>query len=228
MKRTISIILVLFSVMIVFSACSGKVSNYTIDEHIFRITKRIKLSDSKWRFPDGETYESFEVYPIYNQNEELKFFMVEFEPYSFRFIHVRNEPPFLISFIYPNKSMYVVSQDIYNRDDPWVRYIANENGSDLSQIVPFLPSGKRGELILDKNGEIVTYDNSPFYVSKNMEEKKYLLKTDCSYEYICAIKKDGKFLNLISGETIDYAETYNSKQNATLLVRFIADRRSDL
>ena len=62
----------------------------------------------------------------------------------------------------------------------------------------------------------------------NMEEKKYLLKTDCSYEYICAIKKDGKFLNLISGETIDYAETYNSKQNATLLVRFIADRRSDL
>ena len=221
MKRKISIVLLLFSIIYLFSGCGRKVNYYTIDEHIFRITKRVESRDSKWGFPDGETYESFEVYPVYNQYEDLQFFLVEFEPYNFLFISVRDEPPLLLSFLY---SMYLVSRSIYTKDDPWARYVVDENGEELYQTVRSVPSNKRGEFITDENGEIILHDKSPFYVSGDLNERKYMLKTDRIDEYICAVKKDGKFFNLISGETIDYAETYNSKQNATLEVRFIADR----
>ena len=45
------------------------------------------------------------------------------------------------------------------------------------------------------------YDNSPYYECNYMEERKYLLQTNVDEEYVCAIKKNDVYLNLISGET---------------------------
>ena len=47
MKRVISVILVLISVVIVFSGCGRKISNYSIEEHIQRILKKGFLAKTK-------------------------------------------------------------------------------------------------------------------------------------------------------------------------------------
>ena len=75
---------------------------------------------------------------------------------------------------------------------------------------------------------MIIYDKSPYFVTGNTNEKKYLLETELSYEFICAVKKGGKFLNLISGLYLEDLESYKSEEEATIMVRYIADRQFDL
>ena len=231
MKRILTNILaflLLFCMGITFTGCNKNIDDFSIEEHIQRFTERIEKRDLKWGYPEGETYQNFEVYPVYDANEELKYFLVEFEPYGFVFIYIKDEPPILTSFLYANKSMYVVSADLYGKKNPWTPYTRDKNSPKLPSLIEGWESTKKGDLILDENGEMIIYDKSPYFVTGNIDEKKYLLETDCSYEFICAVKKDGKFINLISGLYLDNLENYNSEEEATIVTRYIADRRFDL
>ena len=223
MKRMISVILVLISVVIVFSGCGRKVSNYSVEEHIQRISERVR--NTTWLIDD---FEDFDVYPLYDKDEKLKFFLLEFNPHGFGFIFVQDEPPVLTSCLYAHKSMYIVSANYYYKEQTWFRYVADKNGPPLSDFVEGAPSSKKGTPIFDEKGEIIKYDKSPYYVSGNVNEKKYVFETEVSYEYICAVKKDEKFINLISGTELPDADSYDSMENATLLIRGIASRRFDL
>lgn len=223
MKRVISVILVLISVVIVFSGCGRKVSNYSVEEHIQRISERVR--NTTWLIDD---FEDFDVYPLYDKDEELKFFLLEFNPHGFGFIFVQDEPPVLTSCLYAHKSMYIVSANYYYKEQTWFRYVADKNGPSLSDFVDGASSSKKGTPIFDEKGEIIKYDKSPYYVSGNVNEKKYIFETDDSSEFICAVKKDGKFINLISGTELPDVDSYDSIENATLYGKIIANRRFDL
>ena len=223
MKRAISVILVLISVVIVFSGCGRKVSNYSVEEHIQRISERVR--NTTWLIDD---FEDFDVYPLYDKDEKLKFFLLEFNPHGFGFIFVQDEPPVLTSCLYAHKSMYIVSANYYYKEQTWFRYVADKNGPPLSDFVEMAPSSKKGTPIFDEKGEIIKYDKSPYYVSGNVNEKKYVFETEDSSEFICAVKKDEKFINLISGTELPDADSYDSIENATLYGKIIANRRFDL
>lgn len=223
MKRIISVILALISVLIVFSGCGRKVSNYSVEEHMQRISERVR--NTTWLIED---FEDFDVYPLYGKDEKLKFFLLEFNPHGFVFIFVQDEPPVLMSCLYAHKSMYIVSADYYYKEETWFRYVADKNGPPLSDFVERAPSAKKGTPIFDAKGEIIKYDKSPYYVSGNVNEKKYVFETEVSSEFICAVKKGGKFINLISGTELPDADSYNSIENATLYGKIIANRRFDL
>ena len=223
MKRVISVILVVISVVIVFSGCGRKVSDYSVEEHIQRISERVR--NHKWIIED---FEDFDVYPLYDKDEKLKFFLLEFNPHGFVFIFVQDEPPILTSCLYAHKSMYIASANYYYKKQTWFRYVADKNGPSLFDFVEEADSSKKGTPIFDEKGEIIKYDKSPYYISGNVNEKKYIFKTEDSSEFICAVKKDEKFINLISGTELPDTDSYDSKENATLLVIGIASRKFDL
>ena len=68
---------------------------------------------------------------------------------------------------------------------------------------------------VDENGERIYYAKSPYYVTNNINEKKYLLDAGSCYG-ICAIKKDGDFINLISGQKIN-----NIREEIGLKIQFL-------
>ena len=213
MKKLFSLFMTcIFTVCIVFTftSCEIQVSDYTVEEHIQRITERVKNSDYTWGFPEGETYQDFAVYPLYNQDDELTKFLIEFEPYGFVLVLAKNA----LNGLYFRTSMYLVYHPCYGKECPWTPYIANANGPDLSCIVETVTPGARGELILDEKGEVIKYFKSPYYVTGNINEKKYLLKTDNGDIY--AVKKDGEFINLVSGVGFAEEEEYDREDHSVL------------
>ena len=225
MKKLVSSILTflfLFCIGINFASCSKNIDDFSEEEHIQRITERIEKANANWGYPEGENYQDFEVYPLYNKNEKLKYCLVEFEPYGFVFISIKDEPPIFTAFLYANRSMYVLGADLYGKENPWTPYVRDKNSPKLPNLIEGSSTERTGELILDENGDMIIYDKSPYFVTGNTNEKKYLLETDCSYEFICAVKEDGKFINLISGLELNDSEEYSHENHATLVVRYIA------
>lgn len=91
--------------------CSKKTSQYTEDEHIQRVTERIqkKYIDTDLNWVDNEQPTSFDVFPLYNENDKLECFLVEFEPYGFLFIQMRDERNKVFSWAGASTSMYKIS-----------------------------------------------------------------------------------------------------------------------
>ena len=113
--------------------------------------------------------------------------------------------------------MYVLS-NTYWQDFPWSPYVKDETNSQ--------PEPDRDKSwILDENGERIFYTKSPYFVTGNIDEKKYLIETNTSDKFICAVKKDGKFVNLISGlevekSQIHFDEVYSYEKHSTLVLSF--------
>ena len=232
MKKIITYILtftILICTMICFAGCGERASSFTEEEHIQRITERIKKRDPKrLGFPEGETYQDFQVYPLYNEDDKLEYALIEYEPYGFDFVMIQDEPPVLTAWLHANISMYVIALDVYGICDPWTPYIRDKNSPLLPSLKEGWTSSRTGELILDENGEIILYNRSPYFVIDNTAKKKYLLKTNDSFEYICAVKKDQKFVNLISGLEFKESKEYIYEENATLRITFRPSRYFDL
>ena len=226
MKRVVAIIMLMFSVAIVFVGCN-KVSSFSEEEHIQRISERIEKRYQRKHSGDVKQ-KDFKLYPLYGKNEELKMFLVEYDPDGFTFILLQDEPFFLASCLQAHKSMYIESACRYNKSHPWSPYIADENGIKLSDLIYGMSSDYRGTPIFDENGEVIYYGRSPYYVSGNIDEKKYILETEDTSEYICAVKQDGKFINLISMTALPDAESYDSSENACISIILIASRMFDL
>lgn len=235
LKKILSIALAFIVIFLVFLNFSNKkVDDFTVEEHRQRITQRIKESNSRWGFPEGEKYQDFEVYPLYNKNEELEYFLVEFEPCNFTIIFLYDEEPLITMLIQKiarvNHSMYRRAISSYGKNREWSPYYRDKNcpelvdygelyapGPDFPQTYDYIfnPQG-RGQWILDENGERIFYDKSPYAVTGNLSEKKYLLETDSGDKFIFAVKKDEKFVNLISGFEFEYEEEYSYEEHATL------------
>lgn len=79
------------------TGCTKKASKYTEAEHIQRVTERIEK-----RFMTSEyEYTGFEVYPLYNEDDELKYLLVKFTPQKYVYVSIRDEKL--------GRSMYLLS-----------------------------------------------------------------------------------------------------------------------
>lgn len=83
--------------LFMFSGCNKSHRNFTEEVHIQRISERIQAryidGDERLRpydkpTDDGEIYPKvkatdFTVHPLYDENDELRYFLVEFQPFGY-------------------------------------------------------------------------------------------------------------------------------------------------
>ncbi len=191
--------LLLINLFLLFGCESGNPESYTEQEHIERITERIEddyMTDE---------YTSFEVYPLYNQNEQLVFFMVEFEPEKFMFIKLQEE----LSGCDGAFTQAVGSNSMYRRTDGgWRKYIGEDDKGPVYET--------------DENRQIVYYHKSPYKMANVLNERKYLLNTQ-EDSYVPAIKLQNSFLNLITNQefSIEKENWQEEQKNKGMSINFI-------
>ena len=219
MKRITSLILVTMLVVSLFAfvGCE-KADDFSEEEHLQRISERIE----KRIINNSTTYTNFEVYPLYNKDNVLNYFLVEFEPYGFIFVLLKDKEWEVFSWLGISTSMYMIS-NLYG-DVTWSPYTIDETNSQ-----PYPDIDKKW--IVDENNNKICYNKSPYYVTQNLNEKKYLLTMETGSkdaQYICAIKRGETFINLISLTEVDIAKGDLSSKQATLEISFIANKTFDL
>ncbi len=79
--------------------CAGCSSDmYSEEKHMQRIRER---AEERFLGEDSE-YTGLEVYPIYNEYDELKYALIEFEPQGFVYVCINEQE-------YPWRGMYTLS-----------------------------------------------------------------------------------------------------------------------
>ncbi len=176
-----------------FTACDKIYGRYSEMEHIANVKERIEK-----RFMTGE-YEvtSFEVYPLYTENEQLKYLLVEFEPCGYLYISIDTDYNAFLEAIGLGRSLYQINnaEGGVSLSSTWRRYTF---GADTTEQI----------YEVDSEGNYIYYNVSPFKAANVLSERMYLLYSHFNgyipgSSYIPAVKREGEFLNLISMETID-------------------------
>ena len=155
---------------------------------------------------ENELYQSYEIYTLYNENEELAYYLIEFSPVGFIVVLIDDD----------TFSSYTVDECF----DGWYRY-------SIQQIVKeeglYITINHNYVWEEDANGNKVKYYNSPYYVANKKDERKYLLEIENGNYfkiYVPAVKRGDKFLNLISMEEFDYFPIRNYDTTPHLMLDF--------
>ena len=175
--------------MALFSGCiNEEISDYTVEEHIAMVSEKV---EARYFAGDGKyEYTDYEVYPLYNANDELKYFLVDFQPFGYVYIWIW-EPDGVLA----HKLQYF--RQVEREDEVWQRYTVVEDPGDYISDEEIIWE-------VNENGEYIYYQDSHFRVAGIENEKRYLLESEGAY--IPAVKKNGGYLNLISMEIM---EEYN-------------------
>mgnify|MGYP004649646523 FL=1 len=195
---------------IVFMCEYRRSSWYSEEQHAKRIAKRLEKDENKLNYKDGSSYESFNVYSLYDENNKLEYFLVEYEPYGFDFLEMRDYEirPLLLKGW--GVSMYFKSlQGIIESWSPYTK--------DLTKSQPEPDRDKKW--ILDERGNKIEYTKSPYYISGHINDKKYLLRGDDGF--ILAVKQGDLYINLISGVSFDINSEEDCNEQATMSMQFI-------
>lgn len=195
---------------IVFMCEYRRSSWYSEEQHVKRITKRLGKDENKWNYKDGSSYESFNVYPLYNEDDDLEYFLVEYDPYGFGFLEMRDYEirPFLLKGW--GVSMYFKSlPDVIESWSPHTKDLTN------SQPEP----DRDKKWILDESGNKIEYGKSPYYISGHINDKKYLIRGDGGF--IFAVNQGELYINLISGVSFDINSEKDCSEQATVRMQFI-------
>ena len=192
-KKKIVILCVVLAVVIALLAILGvriiKGSSwaYTEEQHLQRISKLVE----KRYMGEKSEYTSYEVFPLYDQNEKMKYCIVEFEPCGFVWVKI-NDFAFL-------KSLYTRDEEFISRD--WSRY-------EYIDTTKSLDSDKNKKWETDESGERIYYKVSPYKAAGVKDEKRYLItiKQESYYTTIPAVKHGDKFLNLMDMKEFEYVE----------------------
>ena len=185
----------LLGMLLSLSSC--RASSYTEEEHIARVTER-----AKERFlGEGSEYTGLEVYPVYNDYDELNYMLIEFQPQGFLYVLIDREQ-------FPWK-MYTLSN---MQPESWMPYrvmegaqedVYDADGNLLAQAV-------NREYIRDESGQAVIYHESHFKAAGIEGERRYLLTTEAAEflgggsSWIPAVKRGEQYLDLVDGALIDY------------------------
>ena len=185
----------LLGMLLSLSSC--RASSYTEEEHVARVTER-----AKERFlGEGSEYTGLEVYPVYNEYDELNYMLIEFQPQGFLYVLIDREQ-------FPWK-MYTLSN---MQPESWMPYRVKEgvqedvydaDGNLLAQAV-------NREYIRDESGQAVIYHESHFKAAGIEGERRYLLTTEAAEflgggsSLIPAVKRGERYLDLVDGALIDY------------------------
>lgn len=182
------IILLILFFLIFSSLTTCNTQKITIEKH----EKQLKELINEKFISKNSKLESFELFPVYDENEELRYFLVEFNPEYYIYIKIKEKYNRLL-----NVSMYSVYEG-----EAWQRYTIDGDGNIEYEI--------------DENGNFVYYNCSHFKVANIKNEKIYLLRSRFNHvghkAVIPAIKVGDKFLNLISMEEFEYKETFEEPQ----------------
>lgn len=185
--------------LIAIGLCTGCSSDmYSEEEHIQRIRERAE----KRYLVEGSEYTGLEVYPIYNEYDELKYALIEFEPQGFVCVYISERE-------YPWSSMYSLSD---TESESWMPYRVKEgfNEKIVDASGKVIAQSFNQEFIRDENGQVIIYNESHFKVAGIENERRYFLSTVCAVYVgmerglIPAVKRGEQYLDLVDGEMIDY------------------------
>lgn len=202
---SVLIVMLLLSMLLIsLYGCTKYPEDYTLEEHIDNITKKVQK-----RFMDGSSeYDSFAVYPLYDENNKLTHFLVEFEPFGFLFIELGIQR-FRSNFL-TVPGMYMYCKKYCNIT--WHRYRLCVNGIEpqpydnhewiVSEGLAMSIECLNARFEADENGYILEYKKSPYYISNSLNKQLYFLQLPLGG--IPAIKRGDMFVNLISMENIEY------------------------
>lgn len=193
-KKTI-ILCVVLAVVIALLAILGvriiKGSSwaYTEEQHLQRISKLVEK-----RYMSGDyDYMSYEVFPLYDQNEEMHYCVVEFKPHGFVWVKINER-----------NLNYRGLNGMYSRreTDEWSRY----EYIDTTQTSSY-EKNKKWET--DESGKRIYYNVSPYKAADIKDEKRYFLtikQGEYNESLIPAVKRGDKFLNLMDMKEFEYVE----------------------
>ena len=131
------------------------------------------------------------MYPVYDENEEVYCYLVEFEPEGFMYVNANDKVRFA---------------SIFGMGGPYTRHAGPMNGWTKYKLA----KNENGEMEkvyeTDENGEAVRYLVSPFKMAKIKNERLYLLSASleddgCRFP---AVKRGDKYVNVISMEEMDH------------------------
>ena len=198
---------------IILSEEIDNANNYTEEEHLRRVSDLVE----KRYMTDANEYTSFEVYPIYDEYEDLRYFVVDFEPEGY-------------VYIYLNEKVVRFGPSMYWRcpyeSEFWRPYTY---APGMECTVP------------DENGEMVTYHDicfkkdeegnyygfrvSHFKAANIKNEKRYLLQIYDKYSntegLVPVVKRDERYLNLVSWEEIEFYDEFCSENCVLSNISFI-------
>ena len=201
MKKAIRIfacVLAVVSLLTSVMLCAGcSASFYSEKQHIRRVKKRAE----KRYLSEGSEYTGLEVYPLYNEHDELKYMLIELEPQGFVYVVIHEKA-------YPWRSMYTRSS---TKVEWWMPYRVKEGAMEkvIGGDGRVHQDGNR-EYFRDQNGQAIIYHQSHFKVAGIENERRYILEivptVDLGFSYgrIPAVKRGEKYLNLVDGSLIDY------------------------
>lgn len=201
-KKCLKVVInIVIAVTMVFSfvLCGRSSNSFTEEEHLKRVSKLVEN-----RYIKSELYTGYKIYPLYNETEELEFFLVDLEPQGFVYIKINEQ-----SFIFSGLGMYTRSS---HESSAWRRYKVEKGIQPIPTMIVdgHLMQYPDRKWEVDENGDYIDYTDSHFKVANIREEKRYLLSTYPEHYYIPAVKRGEKYLNLVSMEEIDYKIGMNS------------------
>ena len=234
----LALIMTLSLLMLTLFGCTTTLdpNDYTMEEHIQMISERVQA-----RFMgDNSPYTSFEVYPLYNEIDEVKVYLIEFEPVGFIFVATKEgQRQIGLQIFHRNISMYRMSHNhdmylVYNGHiTGWRRFRVSY---DVFPPTPFNEYGFKkkddgfyavtqvGDVRKfyesDANGDYVYYTKSPYAIADKLTAKKYFInKVPC-------VNENDKWLNLITLTWYDDVEEINPDEAMEL--KFTFDKNSNL
>ena len=166
--------------------------------------QRIEYRAEKRFLGEGSEYTGLEVYPIYNENDEMEYALIEFEPQGFLYVGISERT-------YPWKSMYTLNTK--EPDEPWMPYRIKEGAREdvVDADGNLIYKTINREYIRDENGLVLFYYESHFKVAGIENERRYFLSTKMILEVglgttglIPAVKRGDQYLDLVDGAMIDY------------------------
>ena len=159
---------------------------YSENGHYRRIQKRIEE-----RFIETGVHKEYELYPLYDEEDKLRYFVVDF-PTNYHIIRINKYDLGCLGV-----SMYTLSIN-----NPWQRYVL-EKGEKIYEK--------------DKDGNDIFYNQSPYKVAGIKDEKRYLIKIrqGSNSDYVPAVKRGDKYLNLISMKEEEIVLKSNEEVNET-------------
>ncbi len=196
---SIAIILVVVIVVPFFVLIFGGINCdwFTEEQHEKRISRRIDRK-IKSGYYDATGYE---LYPLYNLDEELRYFLVEFEPVGHMYVSIGHGH---LLDVFGSTSMY---------HEPTGRIVEKWNPCTIEE------TGNTKSVIFDhdENGRMITCRQSPFKYRDKLNERKYLLFF-FDAGYVPAVRKGDKFVNLCANYEFEQTNGYLTSEEDELFM----------
>lgn len=187
-------------------AASCNPNFYSTEQHIARISERVQE-----RFIDTGQYESYAVYPLYDEHDEVAHYIVELDKEGYLYIQPQESVA--------NKGMYICHDT--DEKDTWWRYRNSLSAPSYDDSLSWewmdsfeldgISVYAEEYVEVDPSGAPIIQTTSHYTAAGvGADEKRYLIDTSVSGGYVPCVKRDGAYLNLVSMELYTLEEMLTS------------------